>query len=183
MNFIHGPYYVQLTLFSDGADPLAAAAAMAGHLEERIQGAELAFRFPDLGEVKATRFVREDYHGLEFFDRVIERGFERDGVEINAFVISGTAAEITTVKDSLSAFLSDDGIPFETIERGGLRPVVVDDPYEGSWFYLPLMGEGSGQLLGVYADLDEGMVEALSEFAQSSLSDNAGTERAGMRSD
>jgi len=39
VNFIHGPYYVQLTLFSEGADPLEAAVAMAGHLQERVQGA------------------------------------------------------------------------------------------------------------------------------------------------
>jgi len=121
--------------------------------------------------------VREDYHGLEFFDRVIERSFERDGVEIYAFAISGAAAEIAAVERSLSSFLNDDGIPFEAVERSGLRLVVVDDPYEGSWFYLSLAGEENGQLLGVYAELDDGLVAALSEFAQKPLSGGAGSDQ------
>jgi hypothetical protein len=170
VNFIHGPYYVQVSLFDPGLEPIEAAREMAAALAEKVEAVELAFRFPNLGTVKSTRFVREYYRGMEFFNNVVERTFDRDGKEIPAFVISGSADEIRALEQSLTGFLTDDGIPFQSVERNGLRFVEVEDPYEGNWFFVAL----EGQLVGTYAPLEDGMVEAISNFARNTLSDSAG---------
>ncbi len=170
VNFIHGPYYVQVSLFDPGLEPLAAAQDMAEFVAEKATAAELVFRFPNLGAVKSTRFVREYYRGMEFFNNVVERTFERDGKEIPVFVISGLAAEIRALEQLLTGFLTDDGISFEVVERNGLRFVEVEDPYEGNWYFVRL----EEQLVGAYAPLDDGMVEAMSAFVAESASDSAG---------
>jgi len=170
VNFIHGPYYVQVGLFDPATDAVAAATAVAERLAETVAGAELAFRFPELGEVQSTRFVNEYYRGMEFFNRVLERTFLREGEEIQAFVISGTAAETDQLERSITSFLEEDGIGFQAVERNGLRFIEVEDPYEGEWFFLPL----ERQLVGVYAPLDEGMAGMLADFAAIKPSDSAG---------
>ena len=170
VNFIHGPYYVQVSLFDPGLEPIKAAREMAAALAEKAEAVELAFRFPNLGTVKSTRFVREYYRGMEFFNNVVERTFDQDGKEIPVFVISGSADEIRALEQSLTGFLTDDGIPFQSVERNGLRFVEVEDPYEGNWFFVRL----EEQLFGAYAPLDDGMVEAMSAFVAESASDSAG---------
>ena len=170
VNFIHGPYYVQVSLFDPGLEPMAAAGDMAAALAEKAEAVELAFRFPNLGRVKSTRFVREYYRGMDFLNNVVERTFDRDGRDIQAFVISGSAAEIRELEQSLTGFLTDDGIPFEVVGRNDLRFIEVEDPYEGNWFFVAL----EGQLVGTYASLEDGMVEAISNFASSTVSDSVG---------
>ncbi len=59
LSFILGPYYVQMSLFGDGLSAETAGADLARGLAETVDGQDLAFRFPDLGTVTGTRFVKE----------------------------------------------------------------------------------------------------------------------------
>lgn len=161
VNFIHGPYYAQLSIFDQETDALDAARELAGVLQQAIATEALVFRFPDLGRPLETRFVREYYRGMEFFNQVLERSFERDGLEFQAFTLSAPAVEIQAIAQSASTFLSEDGIPFSIQEIQGLKFHRVADPYEGDWFFVPL----KDQLIGAYASLDEPMIKAIIEFA------------------
>jgi len=94
------------------------------------------------------------------------------GVSTAQSIGSGSADEIRALEQSLTGFLTDDGIPFEVMERNDLRFVEVEDPYEGNWFFVAL----EGQLVGTYAPLEDGMVEAITNFAGNTLSDSAGAQ-------
>ncbi len=161
LSFIHGPFYVQISLFDTPVAPAEAAGVVAGILAEAVDEAELAFRFPDLGAVKSTRYIREYYRGLEFLHKVLERTFERNGVEIQAFAVAGTPRAMRDLVASFAAFFAEEGIVQQAAVHNGLTFYKVQDPYEGDWFYLPL----EDQLMGVYAPLDEEMAADMQTYA------------------
>jgi hypothetical protein len=161
VDFIQGPYYAQVSLFDPGLPALETARELAAHLAPRAGGTELAFGFPDLGEVGETRFVREYYRGMEFLNRVLERSFVRDGREIQTFLVSGPDAEIAGIREALLGFLDEEGIAHRTRDEEGLRFQEVQDPYEGEWFFLAL----PERLVGVFAPLDASLSEDLRRFA------------------
>ncbi len=161
VSFMHGPYYIQLSLFDKSLDPLAAGQAMAKGLTELIPAGELDFNFPDLGTVLSTRYVREYYRGMALFNRVLEREFERDGQTIQAFSITGSKTTTEILVQRLLAFLDNEGMDHSLQTRGGLNLYLVDDPYEGPWFFVPM----GGGLIGIYAPFDEALAGALTAFA------------------
>ncbi|MEA3278301.1 MAG: DUF6599 family protein [Pseudomonadota bacterium] len=164
VTLIHGPYYVQISSYEDAVSAPEAGAEMVAALEGVISNPGLAFRFPDLGTVTSTRFVKEDYRGLGFLNGVLERRFERNGEEIEAFLVSGTADSVQHLVRAFETFFREDELPYRKIEKEGLTFYSVNDPYEGDWFFLPL-GE---RLIGVYAPLDEGLAAAIKAFAKGS---------------
>ena len=161
LSFIHGPFYVQMSLFDTPVAPGEAAGVMAEILGGAVDQAELAFRFPDLGAVKSTRYVREYYRGLEFLHEVLERTFERNNVEIQAFAVSGTPRDMGNLVRSFAAFFAEEGIAQQAVVHNGLTFYKVDDPYEGDWFYLPL----EEQLIGVYAPLEASIAADMQAYA------------------
>jgi hypothetical protein len=162
LSFIHGPLYVQMSLFDNPTSPLETARFMAAILAETVDRADLAFRFPELGVTKSTRFVREYYRGVEFLNNVLERTFERNTTEIQVFMVSGTPRAIQTLMTSFTEFFAGEGIVQQPIRHNGLTFYKVEDPYEGEWFYLPL----EEQLIGVYTPLDEGIAAEMQAYAE-----------------
>jgi hypothetical protein len=167
VGFIQGRYYVQVTPFAEQVDGLQAAREMAAGLEQAGEAEELVFRFPDFGTPLATRFTREYYRGMDFFNNVLERSFERNGSRFEAFTLAAPAAKIQAVAAALTEFLREDGIPFSRNERNGLEFYRVEDPYEGDWFFVPL----PEMLLGAYTPLDDELARAVIEFASSAAGD------------
>lgn len=165
VNFIHGPYYVQMSLFGAAIPPAKAARVVSDGLKQVVSEGDLAFRFPDLGTVISTRFVREYYRGLEFMHKVLERTFEKDGMRIQAFMVSGTPQDIERLVAAYNDFLREEGVAYEPERKNGLTFYKVEDPYEGNWFYLPL----ETQLIGVYSVLDSPLAAAMRKFADSSV--------------
>ena len=108
----------------------------------------------------ATRFVKEAYRGLDLLANVIERRFERDGTEIEAFVIQGTAEKVADLERRVLAFLDTEGIGHETIAVAGRAVHRVSDPYEGDWLFFA----ATDRLVGVYAPLDAGLLAAVQEY-------------------
>jgi len=161
VSFIHGPYYVQMSLFDDALPAEEAGADLAQSLAKEVKDPGLAFRFPDLGRVTATRFVKESYHGLEFLNEVLERSFERNGKEIRAFLAQGSAAEIGKLVAAFEAFFKEDEMPYQRIEQDELVFFSIEDPYEGAWFFAPLQAS----LVGVYAPLDDQLIAEIEKFA------------------
>jgi hypothetical protein len=161
VNFIQGPYYVQLSLFDQDIDPLPAARQLADGLAAGMQDSELSFQFPDFGQVIRTGFVREYYRGMEFFNRVLERSFQQGEGQLKAFITTGDAAEASASLQALQQFLDEEGIPFTTRRDKGLEFTLVSDPYEGDWFLVPL----AGRLLGVFARLDEQLITQVQTFS------------------
>jgi hypothetical protein len=164
LSFIHGPYYVQMSLFDDALSADGAAAELAGRLAEQKKDPGLAFQFPDFGKATSTRFIKEDYRGLGFLNEVLERSFERDGKEFQAFLIHGSDTEIGKLVKAIEDFFQEDEMPYTRIERNGLVYFLVDDPYEGKWFFVPL----KGTLVGAYTALDEASITAINAYTESS---------------
>lgn len=155
VNFIVGPLYVQLNTFDSKEAPLAAAQELAAALKERLGKSEqLDLRFPELGEVASTYFVKEDYRGFGVLNNVLERTFRRGEGDVTAFLISGKAEDIQANVAKLKAFLDGEQIPVETRDLGGATLYVVKDRYEGEWFFFP----EKERLLGVFAPPDEALL-------------------------
>ena len=159
LSLAHGRYYVQLSAFG-GGNLAPAVEALRAALGPVADTGPAVAEFPSLGKVVATRFVKEAYHGLDLLGNVIERRFERDGTEIEAFVIQGTAEKVTDLERSLLAFLDTEGIGHETIAVAGRAVHRVSDPYEGDWFFFT----ATDRLVGVYAPLDAGLQAAVQDY-------------------
>lgn len=156
----HGRYYLQLSSFDPALDLTASLDAVRTALGP-VQGAGPAVaEFPALGRVIATRFVKEAYRGLDLLSNVVERRFERDGAEIEAFVVQGDATKIADLERGLLAFLDADGIGHEGVAVGGRTVHRVSDRYEGDWFFVA----ADDRLVGVYAPLDPGLQDAVRAY-------------------
>ena len=81
---------------------------------------------------------------------------------MQVFQISAEAEKLRALEQQLTGFLDDDGIPHHTDTQAGLVLRVVQDPYEGDWFYVLL----PDQLLGVYAAPAEDLLAAIARFAK-----------------
>lgn len=176
LSFIQGTWYAQVSLFDPALPALDLARELAGHLPA-ADSAALVLRFPPLGAVVTTHFVRTAYRGLDFLDNVLERTFEREGQVLHAFLISASAAEIQRLTGELARFHAEEGIPSRTETHQGLTFHSVQDPYEGDWFYVPL----PGSLLGVLKALDGSLSEEIARFAQTSALDNSIQPQTGSR--
>jgi hypothetical protein len=158
LNLILGPYYLQLSSFTEQADLQAAALALVESLGLELgEVAELNLRFPELGEPVATYFVKEDYRGLDFLHNVLERVYRRGDEEITLFLINGTQELIIETGRKLLDFLQADGIAFEQQVFEGMSYHRVDDPYEGQWFFVL----GETRLLGAFAEPSPQLLQAI----------------------
>jgi hypothetical protein len=143
---------------------LDAARSVADFIGDHVKQGGLAFDFPQLGEVDTTRFIKEYYRGMEFFNNILERKFQYGDKQISAFLTTNKTPERT--RTALLEFLETDGIAVEIHQVEGVKFYQVDDPYEGQWFFVPL----AEQLLGVYAPLDDTLQQHILTFAQQNTS-------------
>jgi hypothetical protein len=158
LNLILGPYYIQLSRFQPQIDLASAASALATSLRQGLGSLEeLNLSFPRLGEPQATYFVKEAYRGMGFLNKVLERVFLHGDDEITAFQINAAPDQLKTTVDALLAFLQSDGIPVSPQQAEGLTYYVVDDPYEGEWFFLV---DGS-RLLGAFTAPEPALLQAI----------------------
>ena len=160
LSLAHGRYYVQLNSYAPGIDAAANVAELVGALGPADQGSAAALRFPALGRVVATRFVKENYRGLDVLANALVRRFERDGAEVEAFLIQGTAAQVAATERQLLAFLDGEGIAREAVAVGGRTAHRVSDHYEGDWFFVA----AGDRLVGVYAPLDAALLETVRAY-------------------
>jgi len=157
-----GRYYLQLSRFDPALDLAASLDAVRSALGPVQDAGPAVAEFPAFGRLVATRFVKEAYRGIDLLSNVIERRFERDGAEIEAFLIQGDAAKIADLERGLLAFLDADAIGHEDVAVGGRTVHRVSDRYEGDWFFFA----AEDRLVGAYAPLDPGLQDAVRAYLE-----------------
>ncbi len=166
LGFVAGQYYVKLAAFADNLSLLVVAQAVHQAIlkgaGQSLGKASLNLLFPDLGMVTTTRFIKENYHGWSFLQRVAERRFQRaDGTAILAFSVSVTPQQRSDLERNFLSFMQQEGTGVTETKVEGMRILQVSDRYEGDWIVLPL----DTVWLGIFHPLDEEMRPALKAFA------------------
>ncbi|HIJ84320.1 MAG: hypothetical protein HW380_2290 [Magnetococcales bacterium] len=160
IHFIQGPLLIKMTAFVPNLPLETWAGPLAGRLREKTGKTDLVIGFPALGEVVETRFIKENYHGLAFFDNVLERTFKRGDTIFQSFLLSGSPSEMAQRKQALLDFLTRDKIPYTLVQEKPIPHLVVHDPYEGDWF----MVEHGTQFLGIFGMALEPLEQPLKDF-------------------
>ncbi|MBF0147893.1 MAG: hypothetical protein HQL84_16875 [Magnetococcales bacterium] len=160
INFIQGGLFIKMTAFVPDLPLAAWAGQWAEQLRKKTGPADLVIGFPALGTVVETRFIKENYHGLAFFDHVLERTFKRDDTLFQSFLMTGTPEELRQRKQALLDFLAKEQIPTTVVQEGSIPHLLIRDPYEGDWFLV----EHKNQLLGVFGMAPGSLEQPLKEF-------------------
>ncbi len=157
--FIKGKYYVKIHIFDD----IVPLETFAEHIDRKIGIASGPFplfsRFPDLGEVVTTRFVKEAYRGLDFAKNVIEREYRIKGNRVQVSLVAGEGDEIRKLVETFLDFFNQSKIIYTKIEKNGQMMYKVQDPYEGTWFLVPF----PETLFGVYGTIDDTVLDTLTK--------------------
>ncbi len=169
ISFISGKYYVRIASFQD-AQPID---NFAERINEMIGSSNESFtvfsRLPELGEVIATRFVKEAYRGLSFANNVVEREYLVDGETVFVSLAAGSEAEMKKLISSYLAFFKDSEIPYEQKSKNGPEMYMVLDPYEGVWHLILF----SDSVFGIYGEIDDVLVDGIvSDIMRSNMGKN-----------
>ncbi|MEO5345458.1 MAG: hypothetical protein H7834_03650 [Magnetococcus sp. YQC-9] len=170
LRFIVGPYYIKMTAFDD-AVPLEEFGKSLVKAAGKTPGVKMAgVRFPEFGTPGATRFIKEKYRGLDFFNLVIERSFVWEGKNVQAFLAGGSKEESRELESRLLQFLQQEEILVEAVEREGVTIRRVRDPYEGEWFFV----NGGERLIGAFGMALEAAWTPLTRFLHDGLGTRVG---------
>ncbi|MBF0438037.1 MAG: hypothetical protein HQL93_02840 [Magnetococcales bacterium] len=163
LRFIFGPFYLKMTAFEDNAPLEAMAKAVVQAMGKAGGQGVQTFRFPEFGTVRATRFIKDNYRGLDFFDQVVERSFQWEERVVQAFIVGSSEQESREMESRLLAFLQKEEIPVvRREEEGGVVVFAVTDPYEGEWFFL----REREQLIGAFGLSVEAALVPLKRFIE-----------------
>ena len=157
LSFFAGQYYVKLNIFNDNVPVDKFAETIKNKIGAKPDSFPLFSRFPDLGDVITTRFIKEAYRGLGFLHNVIEREYSQNGKNIQVFLVTGEENDIKELTASFLDFFRQSEIEYVRLEKNGSRFYKVMDPYEGEWFLLPF----SDVLFGIYGAVDDTMLNAV----------------------
>ncbi len=156
VNFIKGRYYVKINAYNSKAPALKFAEEFSDTLSTGQDSFSKVFsRFPDLGKVEKTRFVKEGYRGLDFLHNVIERGYSTGEKKITVALMTGSQEEMKSLLASFMDYFKKSGISYEKTERDGIEAYRVKDKYEGNWFLIP----GKSAVFGLFGTDDEGTLK------------------------
>jgi hypothetical protein len=163
LSFFTSKYYVKINIFHDvvPVDTFAESIANKAGVQSGTFSFPLFSRFPELGEVVTTRFIKEAYRGLGFVQNVLEREYSVNGNIVQVFLVAGEDGDIQKLTASFIEFFRQTGIKFVALEKNGRKFYKVLDPYEGDWFLLPL----NDVLFGIYGADDDTI---LNHFVSSS---------------
>lgn len=161
INFIRGRYYVKLSAFNPKAPLLKFARAFSSTLPAGRDSFDVFSRLPDLGKVIKTRFIKEDYRGLDFLRNVIEREYAAGDKKITVALMAGSGQQVTAVRSALFGYFSRSGIPHEKTVKDGVEFYRITDKYEGNWLLIPL----PDAVFGVFGAEDETVVKQFGKKA------------------
>ncbi len=163
VNFIKGRSYVKISAFDVKTPVLKFAKAFSDTIFSGPPGEDsfdkVFSRFPDLGKVEKTRFIKEGYRGLDFLHNVIEREYSTGDKKIEVALMTGSAQEMKVLLASFVDYFRKSGIRYERAGRDGSEVYKVMDKYEGNWFLIP----ARNTLFGVFGTGDE---EILKHFVK-----------------
>ncbi|MEO5331145.1 MAG: hypothetical protein H7839_03915 [Magnetococcus sp. YQC-5] len=160
LRFILGSRYIKMTAFEDGVPLETLGRTLVQSMGK--MGSVGIFHFPEFGTPLTTRFVKESYRGLDFFNNVIERSFQWQDRTIQAFLAGDSATASQELERRLTEFLQQEKIPVARVEQDGLVVYVVTDPYEGEWFFL----RNQEQVIGAFGMALEAARTPLKRFVE-----------------
>ena len=137
VNFIKGRYYVKVSAFSPKTKVIAFAERFANTLSAEKDSFQIFSKFPILGKIEATRFVKEGYRGLDFLHNVIEREYATANGKIKVALMAGSQDEMQKLLSSFLDYFGKFNMRYEKIERDGRELYKILDKYEGNWFLIP----------------------------------------------
>ena len=136
INFIKGRYYVKITSM-DPKLPLISFSEVIAETLPAASGSLTAInRLPRIGKAGKTRFIKEGYRGLDFFNNVIEREYTIDSKKIILALLAGSPQEIKKTVPAFLEYVKRSGMPMERSEKADRTIYKINDKYEGSWFLI-----------------------------------------------
>lgn len=157
ISFVKGRYYIKISSYAKNI-PLPAIAAEIADRLPAASGRTTAFgRFPDIGRVVATRYIKEAYRGLDFVNRVMEREYDVSGENVQVFIATPGHDVVKGLEQSFLDYFRRSGITYGTEERSGVTIYRINDPYEGEWV---LVAEPD-VVLGIYGSVSDTIIDAV----------------------
>jgi hypothetical protein len=157
MSFASGRYYVKIAAYDETIPLDLFAVSINRSLGSSLEPLSAFSRLPAVGTVIATRFIKEDYRGLDFVHNVVEREYRIDGKTAQAFLFLGTDSDVKALVASYLDFFRESDIKHIVMKQHNLDLYRVIDPYEGDWYLIPV----SDALFGIFGDVDK---EILHQF-------------------
>jgi hypothetical protein len=155
ITFIKGPYFIKIVTFNENAPYEKLAQAIDSTIKEEGSSFSLFARFPDLGTIVSTRFIKKDYRGLGFVTNVLERQYEVNGENVGIALIMGKSNKSSQqLMSSFFNFFKENDVNYTEIERENRKFYKIMDPYEGDWFLVPF----DDLVVGVYGAGNEELV-------------------------
>jgi len=154
MNFTRGKYFVKILSFSAEV-PVKLFQEQIGPGIRSVKEEIPEFsRFPDVGKVVKTRFVRESYRGLPFLKDVLERKYVSNGKSFDIAMVMGDRDQIKKVTETFINYFSQSDVKYSEDKKNGWTVYQVKDPYEGDWVLIPL----SDVIFGIYGTADDAVI-------------------------
>ncbi|HEX8948134.1 MAG TPA: DUF6599 family protein [Dissulfurispiraceae bacterium] len=151
LNFMKGRYYVKVTVYKPKSPVLKFARAFSDTLPPAQDSFKGFSRFPDLGKVEKTRFVKEGYRGLDFLRNVIEREYSAGSGKITVALMADGPQQVKPLLASFMEYFRKSGMRYERVGGEGLEAYKVMDKYEGNW----LLVSAGDAVFGVFGTEDE----------------------------
>ncbi len=161
ISFIKGQYYIKISSFKKNITSME----LAKNLDESIKvdtSLNVIEKLPSIGEVITTRFIKQNYRGLEFLNNVIEREYLFNGDNITVSLLAKTKADTDNLISRFMTFFKKDGIRFIGLKHEDSKFYRVLDPFEGDWFLIP----AEKSLFGVYGNIKEETIKKLWFFRE-----------------
>ena len=157
LSFAKGQYYIKIAAFNESLSLEVIARTMdAGITEGDDPFSEFA-SFPDIGEIVATRFIKEAYRGLDFLNNVMEREYKVKNGTVHVFLVLDDMNTIDAAVESLVAYLKESDIAYSEMKKGESTMYRIDDPYEGVWFLI----SSPGRIVGALGSVNDRLIDLL----------------------
>ncbi|MEN8262515.1 MAG: DUF6599 family protein [Nitrospirota bacterium] len=164
INFIKGKYYIKVTAYSDNLPLDSFARGIDDKIKQDPDTFPVFSRFPDIGEVLSTRYIKEAYRGLEFVNNVVEREYKINNNIIRIFIVMDEESVIDKLTVSFVDYFHQSEINYTKIDSTGKTLYIVNDPYEGDWYMLPM----GNSLLGIFGEANDSVVNAVAAMEEQS---------------
>ncbi len=157
VSFIKGRYYVRISSFNENVSLNSFTQMISSAVGSGQDPFPEFSRLPDLGDVAATRFIKEDYRGLDFVKNVIEREYVKDGNTVQVFIVTGEKKETDILTGKFVDYFDQFNIQYSLDEQKGKKIYKINDPYEGNWVLI----SSPDTLSGIFGSFDESMINNL----------------------
>ena len=157
VSFVKGQYYIRVASFNDDASLNTFTERISSAVGSGQDPFPEFSRLPVLGDVVATRFIKEDYRGLDFVENVIEREYIKDGNSVQVFIVTGEKKETGSLAEKFIDYFNQSDIQYSMDEQKGGKVYRIEDPYEGDWVLI----SSSDTLSGIFGSFDEEMINTL----------------------